>query len=258
MLSHFDYTTNLQHGKKFTQPTDRSIMAQLPSLLAKKLGSHYPGISINVEFIVMESWLENMLHGVNFAAERYMKSELSRFGPDADYSEYSHAYDIAEQEIPRIVNASFVVSIIALFEASLEKILTFCCTQENATTLKSYLKKNNVKLRNYSVADKFISYLSEELKFDYRFDEQNMQQIRNMIHLRNIIAHGGALIVDYAFFSHESESRLKQIVDSSNATLSISFGQLVVTTEYLTERFQIIDSCLEDFMEYVENRYFSD
>ncbi len=69
-------------------------MAQIPRLLAKKLSSHYPGISINVEFIVMESWLENMLHGINFVAERYMEIELSRFGPDADYSEYSHAYDM--------------------------------------------------------------------------------------------------------------------------------------------------------------------
>jgi hypothetical protein len=32
--------------------------------------------------------------------------------------------------------------------------------------------------------------------------------------------------------------------------LSISFGQLVEATECLTERFQIVDGVLENFMEY--------
>lgn len=204
----------------------------------------------------MQSWLCNIRPGIESAAENYFKSEREKFPDTADYSEYSYIYDIAEEEIPRIVHGSFVVSIVALLEASLEKLLCFCAKQERAVPLDKYLEKNRARLGRCSVIDKFINYQSEVLGLTHKYDTQDIAGIKDLILLRNHIAHGNGLMCEYDFSRDDSKSKLKPIVEASDETLLLSVGQLTVTNQYLLNSFQIVNRFLKELMLSIEDRYF--
>lgn len=221
-------------------------------IFSAKLSSNYPGTSIGVEYIVMRAWLENISKGTELTCKEYIEQELKKFPPDADYSEYSHVYDIAEEDIPRIVNSAALVSIVALFENGMSRLLYFCSKQERV----------NYKLKQrMSLIDKYQDFLISTLKIGYKFDDGFISMAKDIVNIRNVCAHGSALIFTFSSiektdFEMTLERNIFEIVSRSSGQLSFTGGQLIVSTSYLQNCFEIFDQQTKSLRDYIEVHYF--
>lgn len=89
----------------------------------------YPGYHINAELLIFENYLENLPLAINATADLYIKrhEEINR---EKDYYEFNHIYSIAEDEFPRLIKLPLLSSIWALFENSIESLLSYIKEKE--------------------------------------------------------------------------------------------------------------------------------
>lgn len=203
----------------------------------------YPGIEIKVELIVLSEYLSQMETGIKAACDSYLKAEEEKI-TDEEFHEYKHIYDIAEDEIPRIIRLPIIVSIYTLYENSVMKLLDFAQEKEGKCL---GLKDINGK----SITSKFNKYMTHVLNYDFEFDNECMQNISIINKIRNNIAHTNGNIDSI------SKDKLNEIkkVEKMKAGVSISGNQLDISYDFINFSFLALSTAIKDLMAYMETRY---
>ncbi|GGN37559.1 MULTISPECIES: hypothetical protein [Marinomonas] len=203
----------------------------------------YPGTEIKVELIVLRAYLSQMEKGVNSVCENYIMEEEKTF-KDAEYYEYQHVYTIAEDELPRIIRMPFVVSIYALFENSVERLLDYAKIKEN--------KELSLKdINGRSPLSKQNKYMKHVLGYDYQFSSTIMNKINNISKVRNYVAHANGNISN---ISKEKIKDLEKIADEV-VGLTVDPKFIDISYDYLIHSMETIESSLKDLMNYMESKY---
>ncbi len=141
----------------------------------------FPGIEIKVESLVLKEYISQIENGVNSICKEYIDTELNKFQGE-HFSEYMHIYSIAEDELPRIIRNPIVLSIYALFESSINRLIKYCQDKEN----KSLQLK---EMKSKSLASRANKYIEQVLLYDYKFTASDIQALSSLTAVRNCIAH---------------------------------------------------------------------
>ncbi|MCO7226626.1 hypothetical protein [Pleionea sp. CnH1-48] len=124
--------------------------------------ANYPGIQIKVELSVIQKYLSLIETGVSSVCNKYLREEESKID-GLEYSEFSHIYQIAEDEIPRLIRTPYIVTIYTLFENSVTQLLNYAQERE----CKSLgLKDINGK----SLQSKFNKYMAHIVLYEFEFN----------------------------------------------------------------------------------------
>jgi len=196
----------------------------------------YPGIEIKVELIVLQEYLNQLESSIQTACDRYIENELSKY-KNRDYEEYSHIYRIAETEIPRIIRLPVLVSMYALYESSMSRLLTYAQGKESKT-----LGLNDIRAR--SMSDGFNKYSQHVLGFDYQIAENFLDEIKIISKIRNIIAHTNGNLTNEQF------NDFRRWI---NEDIEIQSNQLDITYPFINKAMQCIRDIIESLMKFLEN-----
>ena len=205
---------------------------------------NYPGIDIKVELSILKDYLAHLESGVHEIGEQYTLKEQGKY-QGCEYHEYSHIYDIAEEEFPRLVKLPFLVTIHTAFESSVVRLLNYAKTKEEVglsiTDLDS--RQSNVK--------KFNKYLRHILNYDFHFGIQFEQDFSNLSKVRNCIAHANGV---FEALSNKHQSGIENLIDR-NIGVSKTSGGIDVSYEFLKKSMESVSIEVEKLMEFMELRY---
>lgn len=203
----------------------------------------YPGIEIKVELIVLQAYLSQIENGVKSVCDSYISAEMKKYS-DSDYHEYQHVYQIAEDEMPRIIRIPFIVTIYAIFENSVARLLDYAkMKEEKELSLKDINGKSPISTQN--------KYMKHILDYEYQFSDKIMRDIGQINTVRNYIAHCNGNI---GSLSEDKIKKLKSI-SSKVVGLSIESDAIDISYQYLESSMNTIESSLRELMSYMESRY---
>lgn len=203
----------------------------------------YPGIEIKVELIALQAYLSQIENGVKSVCTSYISAEMKKYS-DSDYHEYQHVYQIAEDEMPRIIRIPFIVTIYAIFENSVARLLDYAkMKEEKELCLKDINWKSPISIQN--------KYMKHVLGYEYQFSNKTMQDIGQINTVRNYIAHCNGNI---GFLSEDKIEKLKNISEKV-VGLSIESDVIDISYQYLESSMHTIESSLRELMSYMESRY---
>ncbi|BFL82824.1 hypothetical protein MO387_06620 [Shewanella sp. N2AIL] len=203
----------------------------------------YPGIEIKVELIVLQAYLSQIENGVKSVCESYISAEMKKYS-DSDCHEYQHVYQIAEDEMPRIIRIPFIVTIYAIFENSVARLLDYAkMKEEKELSLKDINGKSPISTQN--------KYMKHVLGYEYQFSKKIMQDIGEINTVRNYIAHCNGNI---GSLSEDKIEKLKSI-SGKVVGLSIESDVIDISYQYLESSMHTIESSLRELMSYMESRY---
>lgn len=203
----------------------------------------YPGIEIKVELIVLQAYLSQIENGVKSVCESYISAEMKKYS-DSDFHEYQHVYQIAEDEMPRIIRIPFIVTIYAIFENSVARLLDYAkMKEEKELSLKDINGKSPISTQN--------KYMKHVLGYEYQFSNKIMRDIGQINTVRNYIAHCNGNIGSL------SEDKIKKLKSISGKVVGLSIEQDVIdiSYQYLESSMHTIESSLRELMSYMESRY---
>ena len=203
----------------------------------------YPGIGIKVELIVLKNYLSQMETGINSVCEGYIAQEMKNYN-DSEFYEYQHVYQIAEEEMPRIIRTPFVVTIYSLFENSVIRLLDYA---RNKECKKLSLRDINCK----SPMSGYNKYMDAVLDYKYSFSQSHMKHIKNLSKIRNFIAHGNGNI---SLLDEEKRKDLDKLCKEYEG-LNINSDHIDVSCKYLEYAIESVELALKDLMDYMESRY---
>lgn len=203
----------------------------------------YPGIEIKVELIVLQAYLSQIENGVKSVCESYISAEMKKYS-DSDFHEYQHVYQIAEDEMPRIIRIPFIVTIYAIFENSVARLLDYAkMKEEKELSLKDINGKSPISTQN--------KYMKHVLGYEYQFSNKIMRDIGQINTVRNYIAHCNGNIGSL------SEDKIKKLKSISGKVVGLSIEPDVIdiSYQYLESSMHTIESSLRELMSYMESRY---
>ena len=208
-----------------------------------KVDMGYPGIEIKVELIVLSEYLSQMETGIKATCDSYLKAEEAKI-TDEEFHEYKHIYDIAEDEIPRIIRLPIIVSIYTLYENSVIKLLNFAQEKEG--------KHLNLKdINGKSITSKFNKYMAHVLNYDFEFDNECMQNISIINKIRNNIAHTNG---NMDSISKDKVNEIK-LVEKMKTGVTISGNQLDVSYDFINFSMLSSSTAINKLMAYMETKY---
>lgn len=216
-------------------------MASLKGIL--NMDFRYPGIEIKVELIVLQAYLSQMESGVKSVCDNYISEELKSY-QDAEYYECQHVYQIAEDEMPRVIRVPFIVTIYAIFENSVAQLLDYAKVKEGKElSLKDINGKSTISTHN--------KYMKHILGYEYQFSNKIMEDIGKINTVRNYIAHCNGNIGSL------SEDKIKKLKSISEKVvgLSIKSDVIDISYQYLESSMHTVESTLRELMNYMESRY---
>jgi hypothetical protein len=203
----------------------------------------FPGIEIKVESNVLKEYIFQVESGVNSICKKYMDTELDKYKGE-HYLEYVHVYAIAEDELPRVILNPITLSIYALFESSINRLLIYCQNKENQVrSLKD--------IKGKSLLSRVNKYIEQVLLYDYKFSDSDIQTLTSLIAVRNCIAHANG---DLNQLDQRKKNNLSKIINNRN-DLSVFSEQICVSAQYLQNMFGLIDQLLRNFMLFIENKH---
>ena len=208
-----------------------------------KVDMSYPGIEIKVELIVLGEYLSQMETGIKATCDSYIKAEEEKI-TDEEFHEYKHIYDIAENEIPRIIRLPIIVSIYTLYENSVTKLLDFAQEKE-----EKHLSLKDINGK--SITSKFNKYMAHVLNYDFEFDNEFMQNISTINKIRNNIAHTNGNIDS---ISKEKVDEIK-LVEKMKIGVSISGNHLDVSYDFINFSMLSSSKAIKKLMAYMEAKY---
>ena len=203
----------------------------------------YPGIYIKVELIVMRDYLGQMETGINAVCGGYICEEEEKIS-GKDFHEYQHIYELAENDIPRIIRMPFLVTIFTLFENSVTQLLKYAQEKEK--------KSNGLKAtKGNSLSARFNKYMAQTLDYDFQFDDRTMEKIAEISKIRNCIAHANGNV------DSMNSDKAKEINDlvKKNIGVSVAFNQLDISYKYLVNSMGSVSDAIKDLMYFMEIRY---
>lgn len=203
----------------------------------------YPGIEIKVELIVLQAYLSQIENGVKSVCESYISAEMKKYS-DSDFHEYQHIYQIAEDEMPRIIRIPFIVTIYAIFENSVARLLDYAkMKEEKELSLKDVNGKSPISTQN--------KYMKHVLGYEYQFSNKIIRDIGQINTVRNYIAHCNGNIGSL------SEDKIKKLKSISGKVVGLSIEPDVIdiSYQYLESSMHTIESSLRELMSYMESRY---
>jgi len=203
----------------------------------------YPGIEIKVELIVLQAYLSQIENGVKSVCESYISEEKKKY-PKSEYHEYQHIYHIAEDEMPRIIRIPFIVTIYAIFENSVARLLDYAkMKEEKDLSLKDINGKSPISTQN--------KYMKHVLDYEYQFSNKIMEEIGQINTVRNYIAHCNGNIGSL------SEDKIKKLKNISGKVIGLSIESDVIdiSYQYLESSMRTVESSLRELMSYMESRY---
>jgi len=216
-------------------------MASLLNFLKADLD--YPGVEINIEFAVLQDYLNHLETGIKAVCDSYVKTEESKFN-NAEYIEYQHIYTVAENHIPRIIQMPFVITIYTLFESSVNELLSFAqCKEEKILGLKD--------INGKSLISKYNKYMAHVLNFQFQFNNQIMEEISNINKVRNCIVHANGNL------NSLNQDKIKEIkcIEGKKIGIVIDTYQLDIAYEFLNNSMKTVSGAVENLMEFMETRY---
>ncbi|AEG01786.1 hypothetical protein [Methylomonas methanica] len=203
----------------------------------------YPGIEIKVELIVLQAYLSQIENGVKSACEGYISEEMKNY-TSSEYHEYQHVYQIAEDEMPRIIRIPFIVTIYAIFENSVARLLDYAkLKEEKDLSLKDINGKSPISTQN--------KYMKHVLGYEYQFSNKIIEDIGQINTVRNYMAHCNGNIRS---LSEEKINKLKSI-SGKVVGLSIESDVIDISYQYLENSMNTVESSLRELMSYMESRY---
>ena len=146
------------------------------------LGVDYPGIDINVELMILQEYLHHIPGAVSFLSDQYLLREIRKLD-EAPLDDNAYLEVIAKDEMPKLIRLPLCVSIYAMFEYSIKRLLDFAATRENCELFFA-------DINGRDLFDKTSKYMSRVLGYDFSFDQHSMRQIKGLATLRNHLAHG--------------------------------------------------------------------
>jgi hypothetical protein len=193
--------------------------------------------------IVLQAYLSQIENGVKSVCESYVSEEMKNY-PNSEYHEYKHIYQIAEDEMPRIIRIPFIVTIYAIFENSVARLLDYAkIREEKDLSLKDINGKSPISTQN--------KYMKHVLGYEYQFSNKIMEDIGQINTVRNYIAHCNGNI---RLLSEDKIKKLKSI-SGKVVGLSIESDVIDITYQYLESSMHIVESSLRELMSYMESRY---
>lgn len=220
-------------------------MVSLKELI--KMDLKYPGIDVSVELTVLRAYLSQMEIGIQSVCNNYIAQEMASYG-DSEPWEYQHVYQIAEEEMPRIIRMPIVVMLCSVFENSVSRLLDYAKEKENKTLAPKDIKAKS-KIHTYN------KYMKHVLEYDFSFDEKTIQNIKRIYLVRQYVAHSNGSLANV------SKEKMAQLTKISNQVDGIEFGEsgtsmnIDISYRFLEESFTVIASSLKDLMQYMEVRY---
>ncbi len=208
-----------------------------------KVDMGYPGIEIKVELIVLSEYLSQLETGIKATCNGYIKAEEAKI-TDEEFHEYKHIYDIAEDEIPRIIRLPIIVSIYSIYENSIIKLLNFAQEKEG-----KYLSLKDINGK--SITSKFNKYMAHVLNYDFKFDNECMQNISVINKIRNNIAHTNGNIDS---ISENKVDEIKSVVKKKTG-VSISGNQLDISYDFINFSMLSSSTAIKKLMAYMEAKY---
>jgi hypothetical protein len=216
-------------------------MASIKKLL--DIDIQFPSIDIRVELIVLRAYLSQMEHGIKSVSNNYIQSEMNNF-KDSEYIEYQHIYQIAEEEMPRIIRMPFIVTICALFDNSISRLLDYAKSKENqGLSLKDINSRSTIETYN--------KYMQHVLKYEYQFDNSTIKRINQINIVRNYSAHCNG---NLDLLSKEKINELQKISNYTEG-LEINDNTIDISYDYLNEALQTVESALNELIDYMITKY---
>jgi hypothetical protein len=216
-------------------------MASLHGIL--NMDMDYPGIEIKVELIVLREYLGQMEAGISAICSTYIEAELKKY-EGCDYHEYRHIYDIAEEEMPRMIRLPFVVTIFTLFENSVGLLLSYAQQKENKALAL-------IDIKAKSLMSGFNKYLEHVLAYEFRFSDRAMENINGLQKVRNCVAHTNGNIVSMSQSKFDDFRKISERVPG----ITIGSRNVEVNKEFLEHSLAVVTSALREIMKYIERRY---
>ncbi|WP_250464151.1 hypothetical protein [Microbulbifer litoralis] len=205
---------------------------------------NYPGIDVKVELSILKDYLAHLESGVHEIGEQYILNERGKY-LGCEYHEYSHVYDIAEEEFPRLIKLPFLVTIHTAFESSVVRLLNYAKTREGAGLSLRDLDSRKTKVK------KFNKYLRHILNYDFHFNTQFEQEFSDLSKVRNCVAHANGV---FEALSKEHQDGIERLIDR-NIGVSITSGGIDVSYDLLKKSMESVSVAVEKLMKFMESRY---
>jgi len=217
-------------------------MAYINNILNMDLA--YPGIGIKPELSIVRAYLGLMESNIKKVADEYIEREEKKY-VDSHPDEYQYCYLIAEEEIPRIIRNPSFVAIYSLLESSIVQLLKYAQEKEGKTLKFKDLCRGSLLSR----ANK---YMESILNYDFKYSIKQLEMLANIYKIRNFIVHENA---DLDGMSNDMDRTLMKF-DEKGYVSSTYIGRAGMSSEFLTEVYEFVESVLSELMSYMEKRYF--
>jgi len=191
----------------------------------------------------MREYLTQMEAGIQAVCNGYIKEEEKKHDGE-EYFEYQHIYQIAEDEMPRIIRMPFVITIYTLFENSVTQLLAYAQEKEDKAL---GLRDINGK----SLPSKFNKYMAHVVNYDFQFNNEVMEKVSTINRVRNCIAHANGNLDS---LSNDKIVALKE-VEKKKIGISTSSNQLDISQIFLQNSMHVVAEAVEGLMAFMESRY---
>ncbi|GAB3289278.1 hypothetical protein [Parahaliea aestuarii] len=205
---------------------------------------NYPGIGIKPELSMLRDYLGIMEISIERVGSEYIAKEEEK-NRGADQDEYRYCYLIAEEEIPRVIRNPAFVSIYSLLESSISALLKYAQEKENKTLSFREVGRGSLLSR----ANK---YMKNILNYEFEFKNIQLEKVADIYKVRNFIVHSNGSLDD---MTNDVDKPLMKCDEKFYIT-STYFGRAGVTSEYLIDSFDFVESSIRDLMSYMEQKYF--
>ncbi len=203
----------------------------------------YPGIEIKVEFIVLDEYLSQMSSSIHSICQGYLDQEIKKHEGE-DYYEYQHIFSVAEEELPRIVLLPIIVSIYALFESSMARLMAYAQKKEG--------KGLSIKdVNGKSPAATYNKYMKHVLGYEFQILNTDMETLSAISKIRNCVAHTNGIM---AAMSDEKANELHKINMAGFSIDRIS-EQISLTNDFNIAALKAVQGVVQNLMSYMETRY---
>lgn len=203
----------------------------------------FPGINIRYEITLMKAFLSEVWAGIEHSREKYIKAEELKYQGDPIY-ERQHIYAISEEAFERFALQPFTVSIAALFESSMKRLLGYGQIKENK---QLGLKDVNGK----SPLDLYLKYAQLVLGYEIEISHKERSAISDLTKVRNCVAHANG--DPYALDANKLED-LKDM-ERRGVGISIEYYSLSVRVDFLESSLATVDGVLDRIICYMEEKY---
>jgi len=168
--------------------------------------------------------------------------DLRRRNLDDDEVEVEHArlmaFHFAEDVLPRLLRAPFLLSLWSVFESGINDIAKYIQQKKGCA-------KSPRDVRGENTLDGFQKYFDQDLRFPLFINDSAKDDLTNLLMLRNAFAHAGGQIDQVKLKDRPKIKRWAK----TDKSIAIDGDWLVPSSSYVSGIYSTVDYLLRDLMQ---------